>query len=391
MSQGDEAPGGRLPAMRFEPLAGIRVVDLTSSVAGPTCTELLASLGADVVKIENPIYGDDSRTWGPLFWQDATPIFFSVNSSKRSLALDLKSEAGREAVLRLVDRADVVIQSLRPGTAERLGFGAEALRERNERLVYCSISGWGTEGPRAKQPAYDPMLQSFTGIVSVTGEPGREGQRVGLALIDTGTGMWAGLAIVAALLERTQTGRGRTIDAALFDTALGYLDYLYTDFLGTGRVPEPTGTQSPLIAPNQTFATQDGRLMVCALNDRLFARLCERLELPELVEDERFRDEPRPARAPRRPRTDARGALRRAPDRVLARRVGGHPRRAGAGRPDRRDRRACARERDAARARRHHDGADAVSHRRRAPAAPLPAAAARRAHGRGAGGARLLR
>jgi formyl-CoA transferase len=275
--------------MRFEPLEGIRVVDLTSSVAGPTCTELLASLGADVVKIENPAYGDESRTWGPLFWHDATPIFFSVNSSKRSLALDLKADAGREAVLRLVDRADVVIQSMRPGTAERLGLGAEALRDRNERLVYCSISGWGAQGPLAKLPAYDPMLQAFTGIISVTGERDRDGQRVGLALIDTGTGMWAGLAIVAALLERTQTGRGRTIDAALFDTALGYLDYLYTDFLGTGRVPEPTGTQSPLIAPNQTFDTSDGRLMVCALNDRLFAQLCERLELPELVDDERFR------------------------------------------------------------------------------------------------------
>ncbi len=275
--------------MSFQPLAGVRVVDLTSSVAGPTCTELLAALGADVVKVENPQSGDESRTWGPSFWQDATPIFFAVNSSKRSLALDLKSDRGREIVLQLADRADVVIQSMRPGTAERLGLGAETLRARNERLVYASISAWGTEGPLAPLPGYDPLLQSFTGIVSVTGESDRPGQRVGVALIDIGTGMWCGLAIVSALLERTQTGRGRTVDAALFDTAVGYLDYLYTDFLGTGRVPEPTGTQSPIIAPNEAFETADGRLMVCALNDRLFARFCAALELPELVEDPRFR------------------------------------------------------------------------------------------------------
>src|SRR6478752_990715 len=162
----------------FAPLAGIRVVDLTSSLAGPTCTQILAALGADVVKVEHPGRGDEARAWGPEFFEGGSVMFFAANASKRSLALDVKAPEGRDVLLRLVDGADVFVQSMRPGTATRLGFGAGALRARNGQLVYCSIGAFGKRGPLAGAPGYDPLMQAFTGIISVTGECDRPGVRV---------------------------------------------------------------------------------------------------------------------------------------------------------------------------------------------------------------------
>src|SRR2546430_8942912 len=181
---------------------------------------------------------------------------------------------------------------MRPGTAERLGLGGVALRERNDRLVYCSIGAFGPRGPLAHQPGYDPLMQAFTGIVSVTGESDRPGVRVGTSLIDSGTGVWAALGIVAALLERAQTGNGREVDVSLFETGLSLVDYQLTDALRTGVAPGRYGTAFPLIAPYEVFPTLDGELMIAAANDGLFARLCERIELPELAEDPRFRTNP---------------------------------------------------------------------------------------------------
>jgi crotonobetainyl-CoA:carnitine CoA-transferase CaiB-like acyl-CoA transferase len=278
--------------LAFSPLNGIRVVDLTSSLAGPTCTQILAALGADVVKVEHPQRGDEARAWGPRFFEGGSVLFFAANASKRSLALDVKATAGMEALLRLVDRADVFVQSMRPGTAERLGLGGAALRERNERLVYCSIGAFGRRGPLAHQPGYDPLMQAFTGIVSVTGESDRPGVRVGTSLIDSGTGVWAALGIVAALLERVQTGRGREVDVSLFETGLSLVGYQLTDALRTGHAPGRHGTAFPMIAPYEVFPTQDGELMIAAANDGLFAQLCERIGLPELAGDPRFRTNP---------------------------------------------------------------------------------------------------
>jgi formyl-CoA transferase/CoA:oxalate CoA-transferase len=278
--------------LAFLPLNGIRVVDLTSSLAGPTCTQVLAALGADVVKIEHPQRGDEARAWGPRFFEGGSVMFFAANASKRSLALDLKNAAGMEALLRLVDRADVFVQSMRPGTAERLGLGGAALRERNDRLVYCSIGAFGRQGPLAHQPGYDPLMQAFTGIVSVTGESDRPGVRVGTSLIDSGTGVWAALGIVAALLERAQTGSGREVDVSLFETGLSLVGYQLTDALRTGNAPGRYGTAFPLIAPYEVFPTQDGELMIAAANDGLFVQLCKRIGLPELAEDPRFRTNP---------------------------------------------------------------------------------------------------
>jgi crotonobetainyl-CoA:carnitine CoA-transferase CaiB-like acyl-CoA transferase len=270
----------------FLPLDGVRVVDVTSSLAGPYCTEILAALGADVVKVEHPERGDEARAWGPPFWGDASVMFYAANLSKRSLALDVKR--GRDVLLRLVERADVFLQSLRPGTAERLGFGAPELRKLNPRLVYCDIGAFGRTGPLRERPGYDPLLQASGGIMSVTGEPDRPGVRVGTSLVDQGTGMWAALGILAALYA----GGGRTVDVSLFETAVALLPYQVTAYLRTGAVPGRHGTAFPLIAPYQVFHARDGDLMVAAANDGLFARLCEALGLSDLPADRRFATNP---------------------------------------------------------------------------------------------------
>ena len=278
--------------MRILPLRGVRVVDVTTSIAGPYCAEILGALGADVVKVERPDTGDDGRAWGPPFWNGESAMFLSVNAGKRSLALSLGDERGRGLVLRLAERSDVFLQSLRPGLAERLGLGAEDVRARNQRLVYCSIGAYGRNGPLAREPGYDALMQAAGGLISMTGEPGRPGVRVGSSLIDMGTGIWAALGVVAALLERERTGEGATVDTSLYETALGYVSYHLVGYLADGTVPTGQGTVFPMVAPYQVFPTRDGELMVAAGNDRLFGLLCEVLGAPELVADERFRTNP---------------------------------------------------------------------------------------------------
>jgi crotonobetainyl-CoA:carnitine CoA-transferase CaiB-like acyl-CoA transferase len=278
--------------MSFEPLRGIRVVDLTSSLAGPTCTEILAALGAEVIKVEHPGRGDEARAWGPPFFDGGSVLFFAANRSKRSLALDLKDSRGKEALLRLVDGADVFAQSMRAGTAERQGLGSEALRARNARLVYCSIGAFGQAGPLAAQPGYDPLMQAFAGLISITGEADRPGVRVGASVVDIGTGVWAALGVVAALLERASTGIGRDVDVTLLDTALSLVAYQLTATLASGVAPGRFGTAFPLIAPYEVFATADGELMIAAANDGLFRRFCERIGLPALADDPRFASNP---------------------------------------------------------------------------------------------------
>jgi crotonobetainyl-CoA:carnitine CoA-transferase CaiB-like acyl-CoA transferase len=274
------------------PLEGMRVADVTTSVAGPYCAEILGALGADVVKVERPDTGDDGRAWGPPFWNGESAMFLTVNAGKRSLAVSLADGRGREAVLRLIDQADVFVQGLRPGLAARLGLGADVLRGRNSRLVYCSIGAYGRAGPLRDEPGYDALMQAAGGLISVTGEPGRSGVRVGSSLIDMGTGLWAALGIVAALLERTRTGAGSVVDTSLYETAVGYVGYHLVGYLAEGTVPTGEGTAFPMVAPYQVLPTRDGELMVAGGNDRLFASLCKALELPELASDERFRTNP---------------------------------------------------------------------------------------------------
>jgi crotonobetainyl-CoA:carnitine CoA-transferase CaiB-like acyl-CoA transferase len=298
----------------LRPLAGVRVVDVTSSLAGPTATQLLAALGADVVKVE-PLSGDHARVWGPPFLGGSVgreaadagqedrgasgaardgegAMFLASNAGKRSLAVDLGDPRGLEALLRLADRADVLVQSLRPGAAESHGFGPETVRARNPRLVYCTIGAFGAAGPLREQPGYDPLLQAASGIMSVTGEDGRPPVRVGVSLIDLGTGVWAALGVLEALYERERTGAGRTLDLSLYETALSLLAYQLVGFLGTGEVPGREGSAFAQIAPYQVFPTHDGELMIVAGNDKLYAALCAALGAPELAADPRFRTNP---------------------------------------------------------------------------------------------------
>jgi len=272
--------------MSFEPLKGMRVVDVTASLAGPSCTQLLAALGADVVKVE-PHEGDHARAWGPPFVGGDGVLFFTVNAGKRSLALDLAKDL--DVVLRLVDEADVFVQSLRPGLAERRGLGADALRARNPRLVYCTIGAYGAHGPLADRPGYDPLMQAASGMMSVTGEPGGPPVRSGVSLIDFATGQWAAIGILAALLEREQTGRGRTIDTSLYETSLALLASQLASYAATGDAPGRHGSAFPLIAPYEVFPTSDGSLMIVAGSDGLFERLRGAVGLPD---DERFRTNP---------------------------------------------------------------------------------------------------
>jgi crotonobetainyl-CoA:carnitine CoA-transferase CaiB-like acyl-CoA transferase len=276
----------------FLPLDGLRVVDVTTSIAGPYCAEILAALGADVVKVERPDTGDDGRAWGPPFWAGEGAMFLSVNAGKRSLAISLRDGRGREAVLRLAERADVFLESLRPGLAQRLGLGPEIARERNPRLVYCSVGAYGHVGPLRHEPGYDALMQAAGGLISMTGEPGHSGVRVGSSLIDMGTGMWAALGIAGALLERERTGTGAVVETSLYEAALAYIGYHLVGYLADGTVPSRQGTVFPMVAPYQVFPTRDGELMIAGGNDRLFAALCGVLGMEELVVDPRFRTNP---------------------------------------------------------------------------------------------------
>jgi crotonobetainyl-CoA:carnitine CoA-transferase CaiB-like acyl-CoA transferase len=278
--------------MPLHPLAGVRVVDVTTSIAGPYCAEILAALGADVVKVERPDTGDDGRSWGPPFWNGQGTMFLSVNAGKRSLAVSLRDERGREAVLRLADRADVFLQSLRPGLAARLGLGPDDLRSRNPRLVYCSVGAYGAVGPLRDEPGYDALMQAAGGLISMTGEPGRPGVRVGSSLIDMGTGMWGALGIASALLDRERSGEGAVVDTSLYETALAYVGYHLVGYLADGTIPAGEGTVFPMVAPYQVLPTADGELMVAAGNDRLFVALCAALGLEELTRDPRFATNP---------------------------------------------------------------------------------------------------
>ena len=277
--------------MSFTPLSGITVVDVTSSLAGPSCTQLLASLGAEVVKIE-PLGGDHARAWGPPFIDGEGAMFLASNAGKRSFAVDLSDPRGLEALLRLADGSDVLVQSLRPGAASQHGFGADTVRARNPRLVYCSIGAFGASGPLRDQPGYDPLLQAAAGIMSVTGVDEMPPVRVGVSLIDFGTGVWAALGVLAALYERNTSGTGRTVDVSLYETALSLLSYQLVGYLGTGEIPGREGSAFAQIAPYQVFATRDGELMIVAGNDKLFRELCRVLGIGEITTDARFVNNP---------------------------------------------------------------------------------------------------
>jgi crotonobetainyl-CoA:carnitine CoA-transferase CaiB-like acyl-CoA transferase len=274
------------------PLAGLLVADLTQNVAGPYCTQILGDMGAQVVKVERPGRGDDARAWAPPYWGEESAAFMSVNRNKRSLAVDMKSPEGRAILERLVGRADVLVQSLRAGVVEELGLGWEQARRLNPRLVYCSITAFGPEGPYRDRPGYDPLMQAFGGLMSVNGHPGQPPARIPVSIIDMGTGMWSAAAVLAALRERDRTGRGAHVTTALFDTALAWTAFQMTNYLASGEVPQPQGSGTPMIAPYEAFPARDGWVMIAAASDALFAKCCAALGLGELPRDPRFASNP---------------------------------------------------------------------------------------------------
>ena len=274
------------------PLDGIVVADLTQNVAGPFCTQILGDMGADIIKIERPERGDDARAWAPPWWDDESATFMSMNRNKRSLALDLKRDGGLEVLRRLISRADVFVQSLRAGVVAEMGLDFAGARALNPRLVYCSITAFGTRGPLRDLPGYDPLMQAYGGLMSVNGHPGMEPARLGTSVIDMGTGMWGALGIVAALRERDATGRAVEVTTALFETALTWISHQAAAHFATGEIPQPQGSGTAMIAPYQAFPTADGYAMIAAASDALFARLADALGAPALARDERFRDNP---------------------------------------------------------------------------------------------------
>jgi crotonobetainyl-CoA:carnitine CoA-transferase CaiB-like acyl-CoA transferase len=270
-----------------QPLAGVSVVDLSQNLAGPFATQILADLGADVIKVEPP-GGDSARAWGPPFQGGESPLFLCANRNKRSVVLDLDDPVHQEALRRLTRRADVFVQAFRAGVIERLGFGYDAVAAGNPALIYVSVTAFGTEGPLQYDPGYDPLMQAYAGLMSVTGHPDGAPTRAGTSLVDMGTGMWTALAVMAALHRRERDGRGAHVTASLLDTAVAWMAYHLQGYFGTGEVPGPMGSGLGMIAPYEAFPTKDGHVMIAAGNDAIFRRLCHALDLPDLCADARF-------------------------------------------------------------------------------------------------------
>ncbi len=282
MPAGEPSEGREQP-----PLAGIRIADFSRVLAGPLSTMILADLGADVVKIERPGSGDDTRAWGPPFVGDDAAYFLSLNRNKRSIAIDLQSREGVETARKLATRADVVVENFRPGLMKRFGLDHDSLASANPRLVYCSIVAFGDEEADSK-PGYDIIVQAMSGLMSITGERGGPPVKVGVALLDVITGLYAANGIQAALLERQNSGRGQRLSISLFGSSVAALVNQAANYLLGGVVPGPIGTEHPNIVPYQVFRSSDRPFVLAAGNDRLYQRTCEAIGQPELATDERF-------------------------------------------------------------------------------------------------------
>jgi crotonobetainyl-CoA:carnitine CoA-transferase CaiB-like acyl-CoA transferase len=276
------------PPARTGPLDGTVAVDLTRVLSGPYCTMMLGDLGARVIKIEQPGKGDDTRAWGPPFMETESAYFLSINRNKESLTLNIKHPSGREVLLRLLERADVLVENFRPGTMARLGLAYDDLHTRWPRLIYCSISGFGQTGPRREQAGYDAVMQAEGGLMSITGEAGGPPYRLGVAISDIVTGMFAAQGITAALYARERSGRGQLVDMAMLDATAALLTYQAAICFATGVPPRRLGNRHPTIVPYETFAASDGDFVLAVGNDDQWLRFCEVADLDQLAADSRF-------------------------------------------------------------------------------------------------------
>ena len=269
-------------------LTDIRVIDLTRVLAGPFTTMTLGDLGAEVIKVE-PFGGDEARGFGP-FKEDVSGYFENVNRGKKSIAIDLKHPAGRDILLGLIEKSDVLVENFRPGVMKKLGLDYETLRSQFPGLIYAACSGFGQTGPYARRGAYDMIIQGMGGIVSITGEPDRPPVRVGVSIGDIAAALYSCIGILTALFTRTQTGMGQMVDIGMLDCQVALLENAIARFDMTGTVPEPLGARHPSITPFQAVETRDGWIMIAAGNNVLWRRLCEVIDREDLVDDERFKD-----------------------------------------------------------------------------------------------------
>jgi len=273
-------------------LAGLKVIDLTRVLGGPYCTQVLGDHGADIIKIEPP-RGDEVRDWGPPFYKDDAAYFIGVNRNKRAMALDLGEPAGREVLLRLLEGADILLENYKPGTMEKWGLGYEdVLKSRFPQLIHCRISGFGSDGPLGGYPGYDAIVQAMTGWFSVNGERGGAPTRLGVAMVDMGTGLYSAIAVLMAVHERQRSGLGQYIDMTLYDCAVSLMHPHIVNYNMSGEVPVPTGNAHPNISPYETFRTRTVDIFIGAGNNRAFAKLCDAIAAPELVKDSRFANNP---------------------------------------------------------------------------------------------------
>lgn len=274
------------------PLQGIRVVELGQNIAGPYASEILSSLGAEVVKVERPETGDDARGWGPPFWRGTATTFQAMNHGKKSITLDLKAPEQVQWLRDFIGEADVFIQNMRPGVLAEMGLGPKLLCAMHPRLVYCSLTAFGHKGPKHLAPGYEPMVQAYAGLFSINGAETGPPSRVGMQVLDLGSGMWAAMGCMAALFQRTSTGKGCVVDTSLFETALGWLQVMMAGFHATGKQPARHRSGNPNVVVFQALPTADGELVVAAANDRLFAKLARAVGHEEWTRDARYASNP---------------------------------------------------------------------------------------------------
>jgi len=275
------------------PLDGLRVLDLSRVLTGPFCSMLLGDLGAEVIKIEIPRIGDDTRQWGPPFVDGESAYFLSINRNKKSVTIDLSKDKGREILYALAEKSDVLVENFRPGVTARLQVDYPTLAKKNPRLIYCSITSYGHTGAYRDRLAYDIVLQGMGGLMGITGEPGRPPVRIGVALSDIGAGMYAAIAILAALAARARTDKGQWIDISLLDSTVSWMTYMAANYFATGKDPERMGSAHPTIVPYQCFETSEGRFITLAVgNDKLFQNFCKAIHRESLADDQRFSTNP---------------------------------------------------------------------------------------------------
>ena len=274
---------------RMKALQDIQVLDLTRALAGPFCTLMLGDYGADVIKIEIPETGDDTRHWGPPFIGDESAYFLSINRNKRSLTLNFKEQEAIKIFLKLVEKADVVVENFTPGVMKRFGLDYEAVKAINPSIIYCSISGFGQDGPYQNRPAYDQIMQGVSGLMSITGEPDGEPQKVGITVSDIGAGMWAAFAVMTALHHRNNSGDGQHIDISMLDAQVAWMTYQAAYFFANEEPPKRLGAAHPTLVPYQAFMSQDGKYVNVAVgSERLWERFCEGVNRMDLKDDPNF-------------------------------------------------------------------------------------------------------